>query len=70
METDTTVNSQTLFTQTIVVDDDYSDNGDYSDDDNTGIIVMMNVISDIASKLVKILFVIGRRAAKVMLQKV
>ena len=34
METDTTVNNQTPFTQTVVVDDDYSDNGDYSDNNS------------------------------------
>ena len=34
METDTTVNNQTPFTQTVVVDDDYSDSGDYSDNNS------------------------------------
>ena len=34
METDTTVNNQTPFTQTVVVDDDYSDNGNYSDNNS------------------------------------
>ena len=34
METDTTVNIQTPFTQTVVVDDDYSDSGDYSDNNS------------------------------------
>ena len=34
METDNTVNNQTPFTQTVVVDDDYSDSGDYSDNNS------------------------------------
>ena len=34
METDTTVNNQTPVTQTVVVDDEYSDNGDYSDNNS------------------------------------